>query len=210
MGSRAGPRTRRHEPNLVMPEAITFLTIYLNPLSPLRSLAGAAKVNGQLAIPDTATMAGGRGGSAVQQMANKHTYDAGSAAADLDGLAGIQCSSSGGLPAHLGLPRYRVACAAGRAYQAHLIAADPLNREKAVTPTLTPACRHVGDYGRSSRWPSPGRWNWSRIGGWPGRSGRPGLSCTASACSSRPRPSRSSVRWPKGCMSRWRCWRPTR
>jgi len=129
------------EPNLVMPEAITFLTIYLNPLfATSMALLVLAMVNGQLAIRTQQPWPAVGAGVAGLLLANMHTYDAVPLLLTLTvWLAVLMLEQRRWLPgaawAYLVIV---LLVLPGVAYQAHLIAADPLYREKAFTPTLTP------------------------------------------------------------------------
>ncbi len=140
-GPRAGLDPVDTEPNLVMPEAITFLTAYLNPLfAASMALLLVALIAGERALREGNRRQAVIGGVAGLLLANMHTYDAVPLLATLGVYAVV-----------LGLrERHRVASlAAGYgvllalivpavAYQSWLIASEPLYRAKAFTPTLTP------------------------------------------------------------------------
>lgn len=129
------------EPDLVMPEAITFLHLYLNPLFTVSvALLIVVAACGYRALRRDDWPAAVGGGLAGLLLANIHTYDAVPLTAVLTAYLGL-CAWR---ERHWSWPRFaRYAVILGLmlpavAYQAWLIRSDPLYAAKANTPTLTP------------------------------------------------------------------------
>lgn len=129
------------EPNLVMPEAITFLSLYLNPLfTTSMALLVLAMINGQLALREQRPWSAVAAGAWGLLLANVHTYDAVPLLLALGVYLVVLMLHerrwvAGAASAYLAIV---VLVAPGVMYQSHLIAADPLYRAKAMTQTLTP------------------------------------------------------------------------
>ena len=129
------------EPNLVMPEAITFLSLYLNPLFTVSmALLVLSMILGQLAIREHNLAAAAGSGLVGALLANLHTYDA----VPLLLVLGVYLAvvmidrRRWALEAFWPYLLIVILVAPAVAYQAALIAEDPLYRAKAMTQTLTP------------------------------------------------------------------------
>ncbi len=130
------------EPNLVMPEAVTFLSLYLNPLFTCSmALLAAALAAGERAVRTGDLTAGALGGVAGLLLANVHTYDAVPLLAVLVAyyvvLGLVEGSWRRDRTAALALLVALTVPAVG--YQWWLIASEPLYRAKAYTVTASPA-----------------------------------------------------------------------